>query len=103
MRLAAGTGRFPANSRAASAILEKAGSGEYGPQPPQWTEALRLFDEGFRELLPNFGDYGDVSSQFENFIEGVMAGDIIWLESWKLNSAVKKQRASERNTEGGRI
>ena len=99
MRLSAATGRFPANRRAAEALIESGA----GDQPKQWVSALELFDDGFKEKLPVLGDYPDVARLFEASVGRLIGGGVIWLETWRLNREVKKLRNTEREGGDGRI
>ncbi|MBI9105951.1 MAG: extracellular solute-binding protein [Spirochaetales bacterium] len=94
VRLAGITGSFPANFRAAEKIIESPSAA--ASLPVQWVSALEKFHKAYKELLPNFSDYPEVSLKFEGLIEGSQNGDLIWIETWKLNREVKKQRRDER-------
>jgi len=101
IELSLSTGSFPANSKAAERLIESPDE-TAAAVPHQWLDALILFHNGHMNLVPNLPDYQAVSVEFNKVIEAALSGDSIWIETWKLNRKVLKQRRDEREKKAGR-
>ncbi len=86
---------IPANRSAVQGILNERPASFV----PQWLDAVSLIDSGRMDPLPALYDFDQVSELFTETADRILEGGWVWLETFRLDRAVGRDRTQPEKTE----